>query len=203
MLRICKLLFMVLSLIILVPSLSEAGVKVGEIPPDFTIMDSFEKERSLSEFEGKYIVLEWFNPDCPFVKKHYNSGNMQSLQEKYTNEGVVWLSINSSAHGNQGHYHYDEINQIMQEKNAHSTAILLDAEGKVGRLYGAKTTPHIFIINPEGKLIYQGAIDDIASADSNDIQKANNYVQASLSATFNGEAIKVSSTKSYGCSVKY
>ena len=180
-----------------------ADLKTGEMAPDFRMQDTNGRSYSLSNDKGKFVVLEWFNHDCPFVRKHYNSGNMQRLQKKYTEKGVVWFSINSSASGKQGHYSPAEANRLTQEKKANPTAVFLDPEGTVGRLYGAKTTPHIFIIDPEGLLIYQGAIDDTPSTDVADIPKAVNYVELALEAAMSGKSVETSSTKSYGCSVKY
>jgi peroxiredoxin len=182
---------------------SQAALKVGEPAPDFNLMDTSNEQRSLSDYRDQFVVLEWLNHDCPFVRKHYGSGNMQQLQKTYTGKDVVWLSISSSAPGKQGYYPADEAGQLTQEKGASPTAVLLDSDGDVGRLYGAKTTPHIFIIDPQGTLIYQGAIDDIASANPADIPNAQNYVQLTLEAAMTGKAVSVSATKSYGCSVKY
>jgi peroxiredoxin len=182
---------------------TQAAVKVGEPAPDFTAKDTNEKQWSLSDYKGKFIVLEWINHDCPFVRKHYGSGHMQKLQKEYTEKGVVWLSVSSSAPGKQGHYPAQEANQLTKEKGARPTAVLLDFEGNVGRLYGAKTTPHIFIIDPQGSLIYQGAIDNIPSTDIADIEKADNYVALALDSALAGKPFATSSTKSYGCSVKY
>ncbi|PIQ85845.1 MAG: thioredoxin family protein [Candidatus Omnitrophica bacterium CG11_big_fil_rev_8_21_14_0_20_43_6] len=198
-----KLFSLTAAVVLLSLTSVQAAVTTGAAAPDFTLTDTFEKEHSLSDFKGKYVVLEWLNHDCPFVKKHYESKNMQSLQEKYTQQGVVWLSVNSSAHGKQGHYHSEEANQLTKQKGANPTAVLIDADGDVGRLYGAQTTPHIFIINPEGHLIYQGAIDSIASANLADIKQADNYVEQTLNAAMNGQPVLASATKSYGCSVKY
>ena len=144
----------------------------------------------------------WFNPECPFVKKQY-SGNMQILQKEYTSRGVIWLSINSSALGKQGSYTPQGFNKFMTEKAASPTAVLLDTDGKVGHLYAAKTTPHMFVIDPQGVLIYQGAIDDIPSTDSADVAKAKNYVREALDSSMSGKPVAVNMTKSYGCSVKY
>jgi hypothetical protein len=149
------------------------------------------------------VVLEWFNHDCPFVKKHYDSGNMQSLQKTYTEQGVVWLSINSSAPGKQGHYAPDKAHELTVNKKAAPTAVLLDPDGKVGKTYDAQTTPHMFIINPDGILIYQGAVDDRPSVDLGDIPPATNYVKKALGEAFAGSPVSTPSTKSYGCSVKY
>ena len=182
---------------------SAAGVKVGEAAPDFTLSDFNGQTRSLSEFGGKLIVLEWLNHDCPFVKKHYRSGNMQRLQRTYTDQGVVWLSINSSAPRKQGHLTPEKARRLTEEKGAAPTTVLLDPEGKVGRRYGAKTTPHMFIIDRQGLLIYAGAIDDSPSTDPADVATATNYVQAAFDEALAGKSISVPATASYGCSVKY
>ena len=201
--KIIKLIFIISVLSAMLPVVSSAGVKIGESVPDFTLIDSNEQQRSLSEFAGKYIVLEWFNPECPFVRKHYDSGHMQRLQGKYTARDVVWLSIDSSAEGNQGYLLPEDANQFIKEENVLSTAVLLDPQGNVGKLYGAKTTPHMFIIDPQGKLVYQGAIDDIPSTDADDVDSAKNYVDETLSLALSGGQVISFATKSYGCSVKY
>ena len=180
-----------------------AEVKTNEAAPDFKLTDSNGQEHALSDFKGKYVILEWTNYECPFVKKHYQSGNMQALQKELSSDEVVWLSINSSAEGKQGFYAPDQINEIMTNSDAHPAAYLMDADGTVGQLYGAKTTPHMFIINPEGKLIYQGAIDDKPTFDQNDIPGATNYVRDALTAAQKGETVEPATTTPYGCSVKY
>lgn len=180
-----------------------AQVNTSSPAPDFTLTDTNGAEHRLSDFKGKYIVLEWLNPDCPFVVKHYGGGNMQQLQKNYTEKGVIWLSINSSAPGKQGHYAPSELNDWAKRSNVAATAILLDGSGQVGQLYGAKTTPHMFIINPEGVLIYQGAIDSINSADPAVISNAQNYVRSALDEAMSGKPVTVPATKAYGCSVKY
>jgi len=180
-----------------------AEAVVGEAAPGFTLPDTTGQNHSLSDFSGKYVVLEWLNHDCPFVRKHYDSGNMQKLQKTYVEKGVIWLSICSSAPGKQGAYSAADANKINEEKGGAATAILLDPEGNVGRSYGAKVTPHMFVINPEGSLIYQGAIDDIPSASPGDIPNAKNYVAAALDAAMSGQPIERASSKPYGCSVKY
>lgn len=180
-----------------------AAVNTGETAPDFTLTDTNGQSHSLSDFKGKFVVLEWLNHDCPFVKKHYDSGNMQGLQKEYVAKDVIWLSINSSAAGKEGNYSPEESNELTKEKDAASTAVLLDPDGQVGKLYGAKTTPHMFVVSPQGLLIYQGAIDDRPSADPADIPTSVNYVKAALDEALSGKAVSVSTTKSYGCSVKY
>ncbi len=157
----------------------------------------------LSDFKGKYVVLEWNNFDCPFVKKHYGAGNMQALQKKYMEKGVVWFTVCSSAPGKQGYYETDALTKMTAEHKSAATAYLRDPDGKVGRLYGAKTTPHMFVIDPEGVLVYAGAIDDKPSTNPDDIKGAVNYVAASLDATMGGKAVATKSTAPYGCSVKY
>ena len=177
--------------------------KVGSAAPAFTLKDSTGKEHSLSDFKGKFVVLEWFNEGCPFVKKHYTSGNMQKLQGEYTGKDVVWLSINSSAPGEQGHMTTDSAPKTISDWKIKSTKILFDHDGKVGKMYGAKTTPHMFVIDKEGKLVYQGAIDSKPTANTADIDSAENYVKVALDSTMAGKPVENASTKPYGCSVKY
>jgi len=186
------------------PPLVQAGeAVVGTPAPQFSAIDTTGQSRRLSDWRGRYVVLEWFNPECPFVKKHYDSGNMQRLQEAYTAKGVVWLSLDSSAPGKQGHLSPAQAHAFVQQRHAHPTAVLLDPDGSLGKLYGAKTTPHLFIVNPEGVLIYAGAIDDTPSADPRDISRARNYVQQALDEAMSGQSVSTPATQSYGCSVKY
>ena len=184
------------------PSLA-ASPEIGVAAPDFTLMDSNGQQHSLSDFKGKTVVLEWTNHECPYVVKHYDSGNMQKLQESATEDGVVWLSIVSSAPGQQGFTDGDEANMVIEKVSAKATARLLDPEGTTGKLYDARTTPHMYVINPEGNLVYKGAIDDIPSPRAEDVEKANNFVTAALESVKNGEMPEVSQTNPYGCSVKY
>lgn len=177
--------------------------KLNEQAPNFKLVDSNGKEHSLSDFKDKIIVLEWINYDCPFVKKHYDSKNMQSLQEKYTKEGIIWLTICSSVESKQGNFSNDEINSRSKKHNAKFTAYLVDADGKVGKTYGAKTTPHMYIIDKTGKLVYAGGIDDKASTDFSDIKSAKNFVVSALDELLAGKNVSVQSSKPYGCSVKY
>ncbi|HEY2615413.1 MAG TPA: thioredoxin family protein, partial [Chthoniobacterales bacterium] len=176
---------------------------VGSAAPDFSVTDSKGKPQSLSQYKGKYVVLEWFNPECPFVKKHYGSGNMQKLQQEFTGKGVVWLTIDSSAPGLEGSLSPEQANEKIAEWKTHSTALLLDAEGKAGRAYGAKNTPHMFVINPEGKVIYEGAIDSKASPNPADIPSSTNYVKVALEESLAGKPVSTPSSRPYGCSVKY
>jgi glutathione peroxidase-family protein len=176
---------------------------LGKPAPDFKLTDSKGKQYSISEFKGKFIVLEWINFGCPFVKKHYESKNMQKLQKSYTEKGIVWLTICSSTQGKQGYFNNDEINAKIKESGAGMTAYLIDEDGTVGRLYGAKTTPNMFIIDKSGNLVYMGAIDDIKSTDAEDIAKANNYIKIVLDELMNDKPQSFNSTVPYGCSVKY
>ena len=158
--------------------------EVDHPAPDFTLPDNGGNKHSLSDFKGKFVVLEWVNYDCPFVRKHYRSGNMPRLQKIYTKKDVVWLSICSSAPGKQGYFETDELSERMKKEKAIPTAYLLDPDGKVGKTYGAKTTPHMYVINPDGMLIYAGGIDNIASTDIDDIEEATNYVKEVLDSFF-------------------
>ena len=180
-----------------------AAPEIGSKAPDFSVTDTNGKTETLSQYKGKYIVLEWTNPDCPFVHKHYDSGNMQKLQKEFTGKGVIWLSINSSADGRQGNYTPDEWNKIVKDRNAAPTAVLLDKGGVVGKEYEAKTTPHMFIINPDGNLIYEGGIDNIKSPNPADIPKATNYVQTALDEAMAGKPVTTSVSQPYGCGIKY
>lgn len=177
--------------------------EVGKPAPDFTGVDSNGVSHKLSDLKGKYVVLEWLNHGCPFVKKHYSSKNMQGTQKFATDKGVVWFSIVSSAPGKQGNMTPMETNAKKTEVGSNATAIIIDENGEIGQLYGAKTTPDMFIINPKGDLIYSGAIDDKASTDVSDIAGAKNYVKVALEEAMNGTNVTESKTKSYGCSVKY
>lgn len=180
-----------------------AETPVGKPAPDFSLPDSTDKTHSLSDYKGKIIVLEWLNHGCPYVKKHYNSGNMQKLQKTYAAKGVIWFSIISSAPGKQGYQTPEEATETVKQKNAAPKAVLLDPEGTVGKLYGAKTTPHMFIIDSDGILVYNGGIDDIRSTNIDDIAKAKNYVQIALDELLAGKEVTVKTSQPYGCSVKY
>jgi peroxiredoxin len=180
-----------------------AAVETGASAPDFTLTDTVGKTHQLSEYAGKYVVLEWTNHLCPFVKKYYGDGDMQALQQAMTADGVVWLQVVSSAEGKQGYVTPAEGEALRALKQMHSTAMLLDPSGTVGRAYGARTTPHMFLINPEGTLIYQGAIDSIKSARQSDIAKADNYVKLAYESSKAGESIEHTTTVPYGCGVKY
>jgi peroxiredoxin len=176
---------------------------VGSTAPDISTTDSKGKTQTLSQYKGKYVVLEWFNPECPFVKKHYGSGNMQKLQQEFTGKGIVWLTVDSSAPGTEGNLTAEQANAKIAEWKAHSTAFLLDPDGKAGRSYGAKNTPHMFIVNPEGKVIYEGAIDSKPTANPSDIASSTNYVKVALDESLAGKTVTTPSSRPYGCSVKY
>src|SRR5881392_2650257 len=176
---------------------------VGTAAPDFSLTDAKGNTHSLSQYKGKTVVLEWFNPECPFVKKHYGSGNMQKLQEEFTGKGIVWLTIDSNAPGLEGNLTAAQANAKMAEWKTKQTALILDPDGKAGQAYGAKNTPHMFVINPEGKIVYEGAIDSKASANPSDIQGATNYVKVALDESLAGKTVSTANTKPYGCSVKY
>ncbi|MEM8868179.1 MAG: redoxin domain-containing protein [Verrucomicrobiota bacterium] len=179
------------------------ALETGAKAPDFTLNDTTGTMHNLSDFKGKYVVLEWTNHQCPFVKKFYSQGDMQSLQKEMTGDGVVWLQIVSSAEGKQG-YVTAEAGESLRSANGHnSTAMLLDPSGEVGKTYSAKTTPHMFLIDPDGTLIYQGAIDSKKSTKAADIAGATNYVKAAYTSAKVGEPIEKPSTPPYGCSVKY
>jgi peroxiredoxin len=180
-----------------------AAPQVGQPAPEFTLTDSNGTSHKLSDFKGKFVVLEWLNHGCPFVKKHYDSNNMQMLQKEFTGQDVVWLSIVSSAPGKQGHMSAEDTNKTKAEKGAAPTAILLDENGTIGKLYNAKVTPEMFIVNPEGLLIYAGAIDDKKSTDPDDVKTSKNYVSQALNEALKGKPVTETTTSAYGCSVKY
>jgi peroxiredoxin len=177
--------------------------QVGSAAPDFSVTDSKGKTQSVSQYKGKYVVLEWFNPECPFVKKHYGPGNMQKLQKEFTDKGVVWLAVDSSAPGKEGNLTPEQAEKKMTEWKTHATALVLDQDGKAGQAYGAKNTPHMFIIDPEGKIIYAGAIDSKATPNPADISSSTNYVKVALDESMAGKPVSTASTRPYGCSVKY
>ncbi|RVU84871.1 thioredoxin family protein [Leucothrix sargassi] len=190
--------------LIAVPAFAFAAAQPGQPAPDFSEVDASGKTQTLADFKGEWLVVEWFNKDCPYVGKHYDSKNMQDLQTKYTDKGVKWISVISSAEGRQGHLSPAEAIQVAKDNGSSmSSAYLLDEDGSMGRAYGAKATPHMFIINPEGVVVYAGAIDDNSSANPAVIPKSKNYVSAALDSSLKGELVEVASTRAYGCSVKY
>jgi peroxiredoxin len=179
------------------------AAKVGEVAPDFTATDTYGKVHKLSDYAGKFVVLEWHNRECPYTHKHYASGNMQRLQKEWTAKGVVWFTVISSAPGQRGYVTADEENQYVRKVDASATAVLLDPKGDLGHLYGAKTTPHMFLISPQGILVYNGAIDDKPTTDLADIATARNYVSMALQEAMAGQPVSVPTSRPYGCSVKY
>lgn len=184
-------------------ALAVFAVKVGAPAPDFSGTDSNGQTHGLSDYKGKFVVLEWHNNGCPYTKKHYESGNMQRLQKEWTQKGVVWLTVISSAPGTQGYVTADQENAYMQKMNAAPTAAILDPTGVIGHLYSAKTTPHMFIISPQGQLLYDGAIDDRPTPDQADIPSSKNYVSQALAQAMSGKPVAEATTRPYGCSVKY
>lgn len=180
-----------------------AAAQVGKPAPNFTGTDSNGKAVKLSDFKGKVVVLEWTNHDCPFVRKHYDTSNMQKLQQQATSKGVIWLSVISSAPGKQGAVSPAKANELTTSRKASPTAVILDPKGTIGQLYGARTTPHIYIIDKQGILQYNGALDSIPSADKADVPKATNYVSSALTNILAGRPANPATTTPYGCSVKY
>ncbi len=180
-----------------------AAPKVGEPAPTFVGVDSKGKTHNLSDFKGKTVVLEWTNDGCPYVVKHYGSGNMQALQKDLTAKGVVWLTVISSAPGEQGHVDGAGADKLTTARNAGPSAVILDADGKIGRLYDARTTPHMYVITPDGKLAYNGAIDDKPTADTADIKSAKNLVRNAIDLVAAGKPVDPAVTRAYGCSIKY
>ncbi|HVK55838.1 MAG TPA: redoxin domain-containing protein [Burkholderiales bacterium] len=186
-----------------VPVASFAVAEIDQPAPGFSGVDAAGKPVNLNAYKGKTVVLEWTNHECPFVVKHYESGNIPNLQKDAVGKGVVWLQVISSAPGKQGHVDGPTAVKLNTDRGAAPTATMLDPEGKIGALYGAQTTPHIYIINPAGKLVYKGGIDSIPSSKKEDIAKAENYVKSALTALAAGQKVTNASTKPYGCSVKY
>jgi peroxiredoxin len=181
----------------------QAKAAIDKPAPDFALVDINGKKHELADYKGKFVVLEWNNWNCPFVKKHYSKGNMQHLQKQYGEKGVVWLTICSSAPGKQGYHDAKEHNEYIEKSGAAATAYLPDPDGTVGRLYAAKTTPHMFVIDRDGVLVYAGAIDDKPSTKTADLEDATNFVRLSLDEVMAGEAVSVKTSTPYGCSVKY
>jgi peroxiredoxin len=190
-------------LYILLPLMSAWAARVGDPAPEFTATDSNGQVHKLSDYKGRFVVLEWSNRGCPYTQKQYKSGNMQKLQREWTSKGVVWLTVISSAPGKQGYITGPEENQYLKQVSAAPTAVLLDPTGALGHLYDAKTTPHMFIISPQGVLIYNGAIDDRPTTDVADVNGAKNYVSTALEEATSGKPVTVPTSRPYGCSVKY
>ena len=186
-----------------IATLAHADAVPGKLAPDFTAVDSNGKTVKLADFKGKTVVLEWTNDGCPYVGKHYKSGNMQKLQKDAAAQGIVWLSVISSAKGTQGHVDGAGANKLTADRGAAPAAVLLDPTGVVGHAYGAKTTPHMYIINKDGQLVYNGAIDDKPTSNLADVPTARNYVTEALAAVAGGKPVPTATTRAYGCSVKY
>src|SRR5881398_1145477 len=198
-----KTLLLALSSLVATTLFAADSPPVGAAAPDFSLPDASGKSHSLSEYKGKYVVLEWFNPECPFVKKHYGGDNMQKLQAEYTGKGVVWLTIDSNAPGTEGNLTADQAQKVMNSWKTKMTALLLDPESKVAKLYGAKNTPDMVVINPEGKIVYEGAIDSKASPNPADIPSSTNYVKSALDESLAGKPVSNAQTKPYGCHITY
>jgi peroxiredoxin len=194
---------LVLSSAVLAVSAAAQAPRVGTPAPGFTATDSHGQSHSLSQLRGKYVVLEWHNQGCPYTRKHYVSGNMQALQKEWTAKGVAWFTVISSAPGEQGYVTDSEENAYLAQMHADPTAVLMDSQGKLGKLYDAKTTPEMYVIDPSGKLIYEGAIDNRPTPDADDIRGADNYVTDALEEAMAGKPIATAYTRPYGCSVKY
>jgi peroxiredoxin len=182
---------------------AHAAPEIGKPAPDFSVVDSNGKTAKLSDYRGKTVVLEWTNDECPYVVKHYSTGNMQALQKDATAKGVVWLSIISSAPGEQGYVTGEKANKLTKSRGAAPTSVLLDPDGKTGKLYDAKTTPHMYVVDAQGMLVYMGGIDDKATTAAADVKAAKNYVRAALDAIAAGKPVPTAITRPYGCSVKY
>lgn len=182
---------------------AHAAPSVGQPAPDFTLQDAGGKPVHLSDYRGKFVVLEWTNPGCPYVRKHYNSGNMAATQQDALARGAVWLSIDSTEKASMDYMEPAKLAAWQQERKARPTALLMDEEGHAGKAYGARTTPHMYIVDPQGRLVYAGGIDSIASSNPDDIGKATNYVRQGLAEAMVGKAISAPVTRPYGCSIKY
>lgn len=198
-----KLSYLTVAFALFYSAATFASPVIGSPAPAFSLPAASGKTVTLEQYKGKYVVLEWLNHGCPYVRKHYSVGNMQKLQDSYTKKGVVWLSVNSSAEGKQG---YTDATAALAEAKQHvsrASEILLDPSGAVGKSYEAKTTPHMFVINPDGVLIYQGAIDDRDSTRPSTVEGATNFVAAALEEAMAGKKVTTSSTEAYGCGIKY
>jgi hypothetical protein len=191
-----------LAMLGIAPAAHSAAV-VGQKAPEFSAKDASGKIVKLADFKGKTVVLEWLNPGCPYVKKHYNSGNMQSTQKDAIDKGVVWLAVNSTETAHSDYLAPAALQKWMGEQKAAATHTLMDDSGSIGQQYAARTTPHMFIISPQGNVVYAGGIDSIASARTEDVKLATNYIKQSLGETLSGKPISAANTKPYGCSVKY
>ena len=192
-----------LAALLMLPGQARPAPAVGQAAPDFSLTDTAGKTVKLSDFKGKHVVLEWTNPGCPFVRKHYDPSNMQALQKEAGGKGVVWLAVNSTADSHPDYLAPAQMGRWMSQQKAAPAATLMDEEGSVGKSYGARTTPHMYIVNPQGMLIYAGGIDSIPSARPDDIKTATNYVRAGLAESLAGKPLSTPASRPYGCSVKY
>jgi len=195
--------FLALSLAALLPLAGHAAPAVGQPAPEITLKDTSGKTVRLADFRGKHVVLEWTNPGCPYVRKHYDSGNMAATQQDAVGKGAVWLSISSTEKASGDWLEPAKLVGWLKERKGVATAVLLDEEGTVGRAYGARTTPHMYIVDPQGKLVYAGGIDSIPSSSPADIPKAVNYVRQALAESLAGKPVSAATTRPYGCSIKY
>lgn len=177
--------------------------EIGKAAPAFSLADTNGATHSLDQYRGKWVVLEWLNHECPFVRKHYGGGAMQALQKKVADQGVIWLSVVSSAPGKQGHFPNERANELTKEKNAAPHAVLVDSAGTVGRAYGARTTPHMYVIDPQGNVVYVGGIDDKPTTRAADLKTARPHVDIALQEAMAGKPVSVATSQPYGCSVKY
>ncbi len=189
--------------IVCVTSGARAAPSVGQPAPDFALTDTSGRQVRLSDFKGKHVVLEWVNPGCPYVRKHYNSANMQGTQKETTGKGVVWLAINSTETASYDYLAPPQLARWMVEQKAAPTSTLMDEQGLVGKAFGARTTPHMYIVDPQGTLIYAGGIDSIASARTEDVKTAVNYVRQGINQAMAGQPLSNATTRPYGCSIKY
>jgi peroxiredoxin len=188
---------------LLAGTMARAEPAVGQLAPAFTLTDTAGKAVNLADFKGKHVVLEWLNPGCPFVQKHYDSGNMQATQKSATSKGVVWLAVSSTAKTAGDYQPPAELSAWIKTKSAAPSATLMDTDGKVGRAYGARTTPHMYVIDPQGKLLYAGAIDSKPTANPSDIKTATNYVNQAIGEALAGRPLSQPTSRAYGCAVKY
>jgi peroxiredoxin len=188
---------------VLTATLVHAAASVGQAAPDFKVRDTSGKEHSLSAYKGKFVVLEWVNPGCPFVQKHYDTSNMQATQKAAGEKGVVWLTVSSTSPDAGDYKKPDQLAAWIKEKGAAPTATLMDDDGRIGKAYGARTTPHMYVINPQGKLVYAGAIDSKATARKDDVKSATNYVTVALDEALAGKPVSKATSEPYGCSIKY
>ncbi|HSQ11309.1 MAG TPA: thioredoxin family protein [Burkholderiaceae bacterium] len=193
----------ILSSCLLAAGSAVAAVTAGQPAPAFKGTDVSGKPVTLADFKGKYVVLEWNNPNCPFVMKHYDSGNMQALQKRYGADNVAWISVNSTSDSHSDYMSPERLAAWFKQQNAAPAAVLMDTKGEIGRAYGAKVTPHMYIVDPKGTVIYAGAIDDKRSANPADVKSATNYVTAAMTDARSGKPVATASSSAYGCTIKY